>query len=90
MTFYAHLVLLVAENALDASAVLRKELHKRKARQKLLSVVSQQVQKRASVDIVHFFLFNTSMPVKNWVLFRVQIGSLKQTYSVCPATYNVL
>lgn len=45
------------KNALDASAVLRKELHKRKATQKLLGVVLQQVQKRASVDIVTFFFF---------------------------------
>lgn len=27
------------------------------------------------------------MPPYNWVLFHVHIGSLKQTYSVCPATY---
>lgn len=30
------------------------------------------------------------MPVNKWVLFRVKIEFLKQTYSVCPATYNVL
>lgn len=82
-------MLLVAEIALDALAVLSSGIaHKKQKPHDNFSVWFYRGCRKGqvTVNIVPFF-FYTSIPV--WVLFRVWIGSLKQTYSVCPATYDV-
>lgn len=92
MTFYAHLGFSGLLKMPRMLQLLVQEFAQEKSNVNDSSVwFLQKVQKRAG-DISQYrtILFYTSMPVWKWVLFCVQIGSLKQTSSVCPATFNVL